>query len=184
VSSLHALVKPPIWIGRGRTFPRLLLPFAVVLVAIVLVTGIRTGAYLYQNNQAQRAVAAAKQAVLMPMPSSPQIEQEWGIRVSLVQLLASGGLVEVRYEVLNTDRANRLHADSSIDTIPSILLEGTDQQIMPRSLMFHFHHGDKGTEGRTYSIVYGNSGGILHRGSLVTIRMKDGLTLQHVPVEG
>jgi hypothetical protein len=50
--------------------------------------------------------------------------------------------------------------------------------------MFHYHHGDKGTEGRTYSIVYGNSGGALHRGSLATVRMADGLTLQHVPVYG
>ena len=120
----------------------------------------------------------------MAMPTNPEIEQQWGVRVTLVQLLADGGLVEVRYEVLNTDRANRLHADTSLDTIPSILLEGSSNQIKPRSLMFHYHHGDKGTEGRTYSIVYGNAGSILHRGSLVTVRMADGLLLQHVPVLG
>jgi hypothetical protein len=129
-------------------------------------------------------VAVAEQNVRLPIPSSPQIEQEWGIRITLVQLLADGGLVEIRYEVLNTDRANRLHADTSLDSIPTILVEGSTNSIQARSLMFHFHHGDKGTEGRTYSIVYGNSGGSLHRGSLATVRMADGLTLQHVPVYG
>jgi hypothetical protein len=168
---------------RGRP-SRLLIPFAIVVAAALLATGIRAGVGLYEKYQAQKAEAAAAQAVRLPMPSSPEIEQEWGVRVTLVQLLAAGGLVEIRYEVLNTDRANRLHADTSLEAIPSILLEGSDSKIKSQSLMFHYHHGDKGTEGRTYSIVYGNSGGILHRGSFVTVRMADGLTLKHVPVNG
>jgi hypothetical protein len=168
---------------RGR-LSRLLLPFAIVAAAALLATGLRTGTALYERYQTQQAERAAAQAVRTPMPTSPQIEQEWGVRVTLVQLLAAGGLVEIRYEVLNTDRANRLHADTSVDSIPFLLLEGSTKEIKSSSLMFHYHHGDKGTEGRTYSIVYGNSGGILHRGSLVTVRMADGLTLQHVPVNG
>jgi hypothetical protein len=169
---------------RGR-LSRLLLPIAVVVGALVVAAGIRTGVGIYSNYQTQRAVAVAEQNVRLPIPTNPQIEQEWGIRVTLVQLLADGGLVEIRYEVLNTDRANRLHADTSLDSIPAILVEGgSGASIQARSLMFHYHHGDKGTEGRTYSIVYGNSGGALHRGSLATVRMADGLTLQHVPVYG
>jgi hypothetical protein len=181
--SLDTSLRLPPDLKRSR-LGRLLIPFALVAAAALLATGLRAGTGAFEAWQNQRAAAAADRAAHMAMPTNPEIEQQWGIRVTLVQLLASGGLVEVRYEVLNTDRANRLHADTSLDTIPSILLEGSSNQIKPRSLMFHYHHGDKGTEGRTYSIVYGNSGSILHRGSLVTVRMADGLLLQHVPVLG
>jgi hypothetical protein len=169
--------------GRGR-LSRLLIPLSVLVAALLLAGGLRAGAVLFESHQNQKAQAAAQQAARMVIPTSPQIEQEWGVRVTLVQLLADGGLVELRYEVLNTDRANRLHADSSLDAIPSIKLEGTTNWIKSTSLMFHYHHGDKGTEGRTYSIVYGNAGSILQRGSLVTVHMADGLELQHVPVLG
>jgi hypothetical protein len=179
--TIDATFRQPPDLKRGR-LSRLLLPLALVAAAAVVATGLRVGSGMFETWQNQRAEAAAQRTAHMAVPTNPQIEEQWGVRVTLVQLLADGGLVEVRYEVLNTDRANRLHADSSLDTIPSILLEGSTNQIKPRSLMFHYHHGDKGTEGRTYSIVYGNAGGILQRGSLVTVRMADGLLLQHVPV--
>jgi hypothetical protein len=180
---VDAALRPPSRF-KGSRPTRLLLPVVLLVGAALVFAGLRAGVASYQSYQAQQAKAAAQQVARMTMPTSPQIEQEWGIRVTLVQLLAAGGLVEIRYEVLNTDKANRLHADTSLDSIPWLLLEGSDKQIKSTSLMFHYHHGDKGTEGRTYSIVYGNAGGILHRGSLVTVRMADGLSLQHVPVAG
>ena len=45
----------------------------------------------------------------------------------------------------------------------------------------HFHHGDV-TAGRTYSIIYGNAGGVVTVGAYVTIVMKDGLKIEHIEV--
>lgn len=120
------------------------------------------------------------------MPASAQIEDRWGIRITLVQLLADNGLVELRYQVLDNDKANRLHADtSSLASIPTLRAEGTGLVVKPNSLLFHIHHEwDQGSDGRSYSIVYGNAGGAIQPNGRVTVVMADGLQLQHVPVFG
>lgn len=163
---------------------RLLIPFAVLVAAALVATGARTGVGLYQNYQLQKAEAAARQAAPAPVPTSPQIEQEWGIRITLVQLLADGGLIEVRYLVMDSARSSRLHGDpTSLQNIPWIKVEGTALSIKSKSVMFHFQHGvGQGVDGRTYSIVYGNSNNFVHPHDKVSIVMPDGLELHHVPV--
>ena len=163
---------------------RVLIPIGVVVGAALLATGFRTGVNLYQSYQFQRAQAEARQPA--PMPTSAQIEQDWGIRITVVQLLADNGLVEVRYLVTDSARSSRLHGDpNSLQNIPWIRVEGSDLSIKSKSVMFHFQHGvGQGADGRTYSIIYGNAGNAIHAHARVAIVMPDGLELQHVPVAG
>lgn len=165
---------------------RILIPLAVVVGAAVVATGVRTGVGLYENYQLQRNQAAAQQAAHAPLPTSTQIEQEWGIRVTVVQLLADGGLIEVRYLVVDSTKAARLHEDAnSLKNIPWIKVEDTSLSIKSKSVMFHFQHGvGQGLSGRTYSIIYGNANNAVHRLAMVTVVMPDGLELRHVPVAG
>jgi hypothetical protein len=175
------LRTPPV--TRGR-FARLLVPAAVILAALVLAFSLRMGAHYGQSwwNASHRPLAS-KTAV---MPTNPKIEQDWGIRFTVVQLLADNGLVELRYQVLDNNKANRLHSDnSSLTNLPTIYVEGTDKVIKSNSLLFHIHHEwEQGSDGRAYSIVYGNSGGVLYPRAFVTVALPDGLKLQHVPVTG
>jgi hypothetical protein len=120
------------------------------------------------------------------MPASSQIEDVWGIRVTLVQLLGANGLVELRYQVLDVAKANRLHADAtSLTVIPIMKVEGTNTVVRPNSLMFHIHNDWTSTlDGKSYSIIYGNPAGIVYKNGLVTVVMADGLELRHIPVRG
>ena len=163
---------------------RLLIPLAIVAGAAVVATGLRLGVGLYDNYVVQRAQAQAQHNAQLAVPTSPQIEQQWGIRVTLVQLLADGGLVEVRYRIVDAAKAARLHADStSLADIPWMKVEGTNLQVKSQSVMYHFQHGvGQGAEGRTYSIIYGNAGSAIHSHATVTVVMPDGLELQHIPV--
>ena len=165
---------------------RILVPLAVVVAAALVATGLRAGVGLYQTSQLQKAQAAAQQSAHAPIPTSSQIEQEWGIRISLVQLLADGGLIELRYLVVDSTKSSRLHADpNSLANIPWIKVEGTNLAIKSKSVMFHFQHGvGQGADGRTYSIIYGNAENAVHKFAKVAIVMPDGLELQHVPVAG
>ena len=124
--------------------------------------------------------AAARQAVDRAWIPS------WGIRFTVVQLLADNGLVELRYQVLDNNKANRLHSDNtSLTNLPTIYVEGIDKTVKSNSLLFHIHHEwESGSDGRSYSIVYGNAGGVIYPRALVTISLPDGLKLQHVPVSG
>lgn len=170
-------------VARGR-IARLLVPLAVLTAAAVVAFGLRVGASAGKTwwNANQRPMAAAN----APMPTSSRVEQDWGIRFTVVQLLADNGLVELRYQVLDNTKANRLHADNtSLANLPTLYVEGTDRVVKSNSLLFHIHHEwDQGSDGRAYSIVYGNSGGALYPHALVTIALPDGLKLQHVPVSG
>jgi hypothetical protein len=166
---------------------RFLVPICVFLGSAVLVLGLRIGiSSAFNAIEASRTTPPARHAQLGPVPISPQIEQQWGVRVTLVQLLADRGLVEMRYMVVDPTKAARLHADSnSLTNIPWIKVEGTDLSIKSRSVMYHFQHGvGQGVEGNTYSIIYGNANNAVHPSSFVTIVMPDGLELQHVPVGG
>jgi hypothetical protein len=126
-------------------------------------------------------VAAAPGA---KMPASATIEQNWGIRFVELSVLADGGLIELRYQVVDPSKSGRIHVgDATSDTknLPVLVAEGTGAKVQSRSVMFHFQHsGD--VSGRLYSIIYGNAGGALKPHTLVTIRMSDGSELQHVPV--
>ena len=172
---------PPL--TRGR-LGRLLVPLAVLIAAAVLAFGLRAGAIYGKTwwDTTHRPVAPKS----APMPTSPQIEQDWGIRFTVVQLLADNGLVELRYEIIDGNKANRIHADSSsLLNIPTIYLEGTGSVIKSNSLLLHYHHDwNQASEGTVHSIVYGNAGGVLYPRALVTIAFPDGLKLQHVPVSG
>lgn len=163
---------------------RFLIPLAVVAAATVLATGVRGGVLVYDNYVLQSAEAKAAQNAHLAMPISPQIEQQWGIRVTLVQLLADNGLIEVRYLVMDSAKAGRLHADStSLANIPWIKVDGTSLSIKSNSVMYHFQHGvGQGLDGRTYSIIYGNANNAIHPHNTITIVMPDGLELQHAPV--
>jgi hypothetical protein len=170
-------------LGNARV-RRLLIATAVLAGAALLFFGLRVvaadGQAWWDANHRPTAAAGAA------MPTSSQIEEAWGIRFTLVQLLADNGMVELRYEVLDVNKANRLHADSSsLTDIPYIRVEGIGKVVKANSLMFHIHHDwTQGVEGRNYSIVYGNAGGVIYRNALVTIVMSDGLSLQHIPVRG
>ena len=180
MSTLGAVSPAPM---RSR-LRRVLVPVGVVVGAALIATCLRTGVGLYQNYQFQSAQAEARQPA--SMPTSARIEQEWGIRITVVQLLADNGLVEVRYLVTDSTKSSRLHGDpNSLQNIPWIKVEGSDMSIKSKSVMFHFQHGvGQGMDGRTYSILYGNAGNALRPHARVTIVMPDGLELQHVPVAG
>ena len=159
---------------RARPSGKLLRTVALALCVGTLVVGARLE--LVHTHHAAVPTFSSGPAV----PTSPTIEQGWGIKITGVELLADGGLVAVRYQVVDSAKDGRLH--DGTENIPTILDEQTGRVIRSTAALMHVHYADGGEDGRSYSILYGNSGGALHRGSLVTVRMSDGLVLRHVTV--
>lgn len=179
-----ALATPaPVGVGQGWRANRLLAPLAAAVAAFAIVAGLRFGVTYGQEAWTHYQLVTHR-ATSMAMPSSPQIEAKWGIRFTQAQLLADGGLIELRYQILDNGKAARLHDQSnSLANIPWIEVEGTGGKVVSNSLLFHIHHEyDTGSEGRSYSIVYGNAGGVIGPRALISIHMADGLVLRHVPV--
>jgi len=173
--------RRPVRVGRNR-----LAATAVLLALAAVVFGLRLAA---------RPPSPVSQPPLphtTPMPASPAIEAAWGIRFSALILGADRGMLDVRYQVVDPAKSGRIHGGSTnnpdpqaaVKNLPSFIRESDGQRILPGSAMMHFEHFHFQTEalGNTYSILYGNSGGLLHVGDKVTIVMTDGLRLAHVTV--
>jgi hypothetical protein len=161
----------------GRSLLRLLAPLALFLVLFAGVMTVRTA---LQRQAAAQAVALEHSAT---MPSNAAIEDRWGIRVTAVKVLADGGMVELRYLVLDPAKGARIHS-GDVKDLPIIRADDTGKEVRSYSLMFHLHANHIPTEvdGRNYSIIFGNAGGAIHTGGTVTLVLADGLRLEHVPV--
>jgi hypothetical protein len=84
--------------------------------------------------------------------------------------------------VIDLNKAAKIHlGDPKSNELPTIVVDGTSSRVTPSSVLMHFHHGDA-ADGRSYSIVYGNAGGVVRTGEYVSILMKDGSVLHHAQV--
>jgi len=115
------------------------------------------------------------------MPTDAVIEDAWGIRFVTVRVLASSGLIDVRYQILDPSKADRLHSKGT-ENLPKLHVPG-GSTVLPQSAMFHFHTtANPDAVARGFDILYGNQRGALRAGTTVDIVLADGMKLKNVPV--
>jgi hypothetical protein len=101
-------------------------------------------------------------------PLSAAIEETWGIRIKQVALTADGGLIDLRYTVLDPQKA--LPLLERLETTPAIeALHGGARVALSRP-MAHKHDY---SAGRTYYILYRNRDKAIEAGSAVAIVVGD-----------
>ena len=94
-------------------------------------------------------------------------EAETGIRIVWVAIAAGGGMVDLRYQILDPDKSLIVHDD---DNPPTLIDEATGQIL---ATPFHEHGFDLLQTGVTYSELFVNGGGVLERGDTITITVGD-----------
>jgi hypothetical protein len=146
----------------------LLRPRTIAAAAsLVLVAGV-VGAVVAQG--------AARQA-RPRFPVSPQVESTTGVRVVRATLAADGGLLDVRYIVLNAPNAQRWFADTSK---PPVLHDSRNGAVIDRVAPMRDAHQQR--PGQTYYLIYQNARNVIHRGDLIDLTVA-GVTLHDIPVE-
>jgi hypothetical protein len=108
------------------------------------------------------------------MPTNPAIEAAWGVRITHIAVTADGGLIEMRFLVLDSDRALAMMQD--VANVPILKIEGTDLTIRSAALMTAKHAV---AVGRTGFMLYRNTQGAVTPGTSVSVVFGD-LELQHV----
>ncbi len=140
---------------------------AVALVAAVLAAGL----WLWQRDGGADALAGTE-----PVTASV-LEERFGARIDLVGLLAVGGLVELRFEVVDKDKAAMLfhHGEHA----PRLVVPASGKVLRTAQGMAH-----KLTlkDGASYFIFYANSGSAVHEGSEISVAIGD-VRLDHVEVQ-
>jgi hypothetical protein len=148
--------------ATGRRRPN---PWAIALIAVLVLPLLVSGGL--------SAMGASE-----PDPSSARVvsastfEADYGIRFDLVAVTASGGLVDLRFTVLDEAKAKGLFHDSA--STPAIFVEGSGRVLRTRKGMSH--HLSLLTGGR-YFVLFSNSGGAVQAGTEVSVAL-DGVRLE------
>ena len=132
----------------------------VLVVAVLFVRGWRPW---HSDPVNTNSVKGASGAVAMPV--NPAMESEFGIRFTAVGVTSAGGMIMLRYQILDSDKVLSVH---DTETAPYVL--GPDgYKFDAPGMQGHSHIGKKKLAGTTDYILLANSGGRLKPGMVVTI---------------
>jgi hypothetical protein len=108
------------------------------------------------------------------MPVSKEIEEKFGVRFTFLAITAEGGMVELRYRVIDEGKAANF--GHYTETAPMLVSEDTGEVVDVTIMGLHNHRVEPG---RTYYVLYRNTGGALKSGRPVTIAIGN-YELEHV----
>lgn len=118
---------------------------------------------------------ALSNGVFLSSPvNQDELASRYGVKIDLVAVTASGGLVDVRFTVIDKDKAELLFEGDSV--LPIVAVEGTETVLRPSHGM---HHDLTLLNGGRYFLLYSNSGGRVQDGTLVSIVI-DGVRVEHL----
>ena len=126
-----------------------------------------------EETSEQRAAAAWKR----PLVSDDGLVERSGVRIVRVAVTGGGGLLDLRFQVTDADKAGVVH-DAA--TPPAIVDEATGL-VASKLLMGHAHTAPFRTA-QTYYLIFENPGNVVHRGSEVRVLLGDA-QVEHVAVQ-
>ncbi len=135
------------------------LPVLIVLALLIAVGG-------YFGYQAWNASLAAKEAArtaAVQAEAMAAIQNQWGIKITRVVATADGGLVDLRYQVTDSDKAIFLYDD--INNFPKLIAEDSGTEIA----LTWLPHQHELEFGQSYFIIYRNVDNAIKPGGLVTL---------------
>jgi hypothetical protein len=124
-----------------------------------------------------RASGSAQAGNRYDVPHSSAMEAKLGIRVVQAAVVADGGLIELRYTVLDTGKATTFQND--VHHPPVLRDSKRPGQALYRTALMKQGHDLR--PGQTYYILYMNNHNAVHSGETLQIDA-GGVTLPGVPV--
>jgi hypothetical protein len=111
-----------------------------------------------------------------PVVSAAALADRSGVKITHVAVTGGGGLVDLRFRVIDPDKANALHDPA---TPPGVVDERTGL-VVHELLMSHSHTGAF-QPGVTYYYVFNNPGDLVRRGARVVVLLGNA-QVEHVVV--
>jgi hypothetical protein len=128
----------------------------------------------YRHQQAPASAVPVNWA--RPAVSAAGLPSRSGVQITQVAVTGGGGLVDLRFRVLDPDKAHALHDPST----PPAVVDERSGLVLDRLLMGHAH-GDAFRPATTYYLIFENTGNWVHRGSRVAVLLGDA-EVDHVVV--
>ncbi len=109
--------------------------------------------------------------------TADQLESQYGVRLDVVGLLASGGLIELRFQVTDADKATALFGE--VEDMPMLAVEGSTKVLESAKGM---KHQLTLLTGASYFFLYANVANAVHEGSTVAF-VVNGVRIPHLTVQ-
>jgi hypothetical protein len=140
-------------------------------VVAALVAALLVGAAVWKFSGGGNAAIASSSEI-----TAAQLEQQYGVRIDVVGLIAGGGLVELKFQVTDADKATALFGE--VDDMPLLAVEGSSTVLQSAKGM---KHSLTLLDGASYFFLYTNVGDAVHDGSQVAF-VVNGVRLAHLTV--
>jgi hypothetical protein len=131
------------------------------LLALVILFGFLT----------YRTYIKPETAVLLPgkvLISQDKLEEQSGMRVTLLAVTAAGGMVDFRFKVTDAEKAKKTLQDEK--NIPSLMVAGSNVSLKPAPQTLQ---DAKLENGLVYYILYSNAGNLVKPGAPVSVVIGD-----------
>jgi hypothetical protein len=112
-----------------------------------------------------------------PIVSAAGLLQRSGVRIVRVTVSGDGGLVDLRYQVADSDKAAALHDPST----PPLVIDERTGGVVSRLFMGHTH-SQPPKVGLTYYLIFENPGDLVRAGTKVSVQLGDA-RVEHVRVQ-
>ncbi len=112
-----------------------------------------------------------------PAVSASGLAERSGVRLVRVAVTGGGGLLDLRYQVVDPSKAVAVHEGQT----PPAIVDDRTGLVLNRLLMGHAHHGQPKL-GVSYYLIFENTGNWVRRGSEVTVLLGDA-QVEHVIVK-
>jgi hypothetical protein len=125
----------------------------------------------------EAATAVASLALDRPIVTEEGLVEKSGVRIVYVAVTGGGGLIDLRYQVVDPDKANAVHDANN----PPTLVDEATGLVVNQLLMGHLHTRTF-TAGQTYYLIFENPGNIVQSGNKVSVLLGDA-EVDHVTVK-
>jgi hypothetical protein len=134
-----------------------------------------TAALLVLAHQGSAKAKASAESARPNAATVAAIQEQYGVRFTMVGLTAGGGMLDVRFIAVDADKVEQLgHHGTKL----LLVSEGSGQTLDSEQMTPHFGKVHVGSQ---YFALMRNDGNTLHQGDLVTIKVGK-LALQHMRV--
>ena len=148
----------------------------VGVVATVVATAVALWIWHASTDGTEATDSRVPASWARPAVAADRLSQASGVEITRVAVTGDGGLVDLRFRIVDPDRANALHDEST----PPAVVDEQSGLVVHELLMNHSHTGAY-KAGVTYYLVFNNPGNWVHRGGKVTVLLGNA-QVEHVEV--
>ena len=141
-----------------------LLIVAIAAFGFWITTTVRGTPAVVATSAPVEPTAVVPLSLQRPAVTEDGLVEKIGVRIVYVAVTGDGGLIDLRFQVIDPEKANAIHDEDN----PPTIIDGTTGLVVNSLLMGHAHTAPYNA-GQTYYLIFENPGNIVQSGNQVSV---------------